>query len=252
MSQLLSLRLLSQVSSQGFSSPPLSRRPAVAWSPGYVMGKVRRVTGPLVVLLLVAGCGSLSRVADALDSVSPITSAPPPVRSPKTYVCQVNAVSGEWECITTSTEDGSIIEDTEMQPTTPAASAPVTAQPSQPAVVRAVQPASPASAEPVSLRNPIDEILGQSAEAWTVQLIVLSERDALLAYASEHGVDVPLTAPIRAGGSTRHVLLLGIYADRKAAEGALEAFRSQRALSVDPWIRQLGPLQDAIRLARAT
>jgi septal ring-binding cell division protein DamX len=44
-------------------------------------------------------------------------------------------------------------------------------------------------------------------------------------------------------------LLLGIYPNKSAAEKAASDWIAAKNLKVKPWIRPLGPLQDAIREA---
>ena len=93
-------------------------------------------------------------------------------------------------------------------------------------------------------------ILGQPAEAYTVQLIAMQVEGSMLDYASHNGIGAPLYARIQSNDSEWYVLLLGTYSDRQSAEEAKDSWESTRTLKIKPWVRKLGPLQDAIRLAR--
>ena len=93
-------------------------------------------------------------------------------------------------------------------------------------------------------------ILGQPADAYTVQLIAMQEENNMLSYATHNGIGAPLYARIQSKESDWYVLLLGTYDDRQSAEEAKDSWEGTRTLKIKPWVRKLGPLQDAIRLAR--
>ena len=91
-------------------------------------------------------------------------------------------------------------------------------------------------------------ILQQPSGFYTIQLIALQDENTILEYARDSGLKYPLYAQIQSKDQTLYVLLLGVYPDRLSAARAKDDWTRDN-LSVKPWIRQLGPLQDAIRLA---
>ena len=92
-------------------------------------------------------------------------------------------------------------------------------------------------------------ILSQPADYFAVQLIALKEKDGVLSYAQANGIEDPLMTEIETNGSRWHVLLLGVYPDESSARTARDDWERTKSLKVKPWIRKLGPLQQAIRLA---
>jgi len=95
----------------------------------------------------------------------------------------------------------------------------------------------------------IEQLLQQPRDAFAVQLLALQEEGAILAYARSKGLNSPLYARINNQGSEWYVLLLGVYPDRSAANFAKDEWERSKSLTTRPWIRQLGPLQDAVRAA---
>ncbi len=92
-------------------------------------------------------------------------------------------------------------------------------------------------------------ILQQPADFFAVQLIAMQGREQVLTFASNQGIDEPLLTRISSQGTDWYVLLLGIYPDRASALSAREAWLQGRTLTMQPWIRNLAPLQEAIKLA---
>lgn len=95
------------------------------------------------------------------------------------------------------------------------------------------------------------DLLEAPAGHYTVQLIALRDRDAVMAYGHDNGLDDPLYAEISNEGTRWYVLLLGVYPNLASAEAAKNQWGRGKSLKVQPWIRRLGPLQDAIRLAKS-
>ena len=93
-------------------------------------------------------------------------------------------------------------------------------------------------------------ILQQPGSYYAVQLIALQEESGIVSYAKLNGLAAPLYAKTISHGSEWYVLLLGIYPDRDKAAAAKEEWQRTRTLKVNPWIRQLAALQEAIRDAR--
>tara|TARA_B100000315_G_scaffold260784_1_gene325201 strand:+ start:16024 stop:16575 length:552 start_codon:yes stop_codon:yes gene_type:complete len=144
------------------------------------------------------------------------------------------------------------LESAEQQPVSqPVESYRATQRPQQ--VARATPPAQlrgrPSPAATAIANQGATSILQQPAGFYTVQLIALQDESKILAYARDNGLKYPLYAQIHSQGRTLYVLLLGLYPDRLLAARAKDEWAAARHLSAKPWIRELGPLQDAIRLA---
>lgn len=106
--------------------------------------------------------------------------------------------------------------------------------------------ASPSSHE---VNQGATSILQQPPGFYAVQLIALQDEYKILKYARDKGLKYPLYAQIQSKGRKSYVLLLGVYPDRLSASQARDAWIRSGNLSLTPWIRQLGPLQDAIAVA---
>lgn len=83
-------------------------------------------------------------------------------------------------------------------------------------------------------------------EFWAVQLIALSSKEALEAYARQHNVKGMPAARIAVDGKLFYILLLGIYETRALAA---EASTELPAPFSNPWIRSVRSLQRAMAQA---
>ena len=81
---------------------------------------------------------------------------------------------------------------------------------------------------------------------FTVQLIALESMRAVDQFAAEIGLAGLQRVRIESGGQVFHALLLGTYTDRAAADRAVAGL-PENVQSMKPWIREVGPLQEAIR-----
>ncbi len=90
-------------------------------------------------------------------------------------------------------------------------------------------------------------ILQQPRDSYAVQLLALQKKTDIVSYAKLSGLYYSLHARLISHGSEWYVLLLGIYPDRLTANSATEEWVRDNTRRVKPWIRKLGPLQDAIR-----
>lgn len=93
-----------------------------------------------------------------------------------------------------------------------------------------------------------DSVLDWRAGHYAVQLIALDSDQAVAALAERLAIPELVRVRIESGGRLFHVLLLGDYANRRDAEVA-SAGMVRRMPSLDPWVRSVGPLQDAVRRA---
>lgn len=110
----------------------------------------------------------------------------------------------------------------------------------------ALQPSSAGNAQ---VNQGAASILQQPAGFYAVQLIALESERKILNYARDNGLKYPLYAQIQSQGRTLYVLLLGCYPNRLSAVRAKDEWSTSQQLTSKPWIRDLGSLQDAIRLA---
>ena len=92
-------------------------------------------------------------------------------------------------------------------------------------------------------------VLEWPPEHYAVQLIALDSDGAATALAERLAIPELKQVRLESGGRLFHVLLLGDYADRRDAEVA-SAGMVRRMPSLEPWVRSVGPLQDAVRRAQ--
>ena len=88
-------------------------------------------------------------------------------------------------------------------------------------------------------------VLEQSPDAWVIQLIATSSRDALEQIAARNNLYDHPAVRLAAGTAVRYALIWDVYPDRAHAIAALAAL--PKALrDMRPWVRQVGPLQQAM------
>lgn len=116
---------------------------------------------------------------------------------------------------------------------------------------RADKPAVTAAKDKAS--SPVEgndtEILAQPADHYTIQLLATVDAEALAAYVKKHDLKPAMKASIDAKGERWTVLLLGFYLDEASANQALDLWVKTNHTPSTPWVRKLGPLQQAIRQA---
>lgn len=137
------------------------------------------------------------------------------------------------------------------------------AEPMEPAVMASEEPMQPMydeampmesgmyQSEPVPM-EPAEPVLpeagmvmpgnlsAQSPNAFVVQVVASSTMKQLTDFARKHQLSDEWVAETTVNGKVWHVLLLGVYADRAAAEQALQTVKD---LDTRPWIRTVGSLQ---------
>ena len=139
-------------------------------------------------------------------------------------------VDGQWDCV----QDRALVANPELRNGRPV-TALVQSEPNPAA-------RNPDPAQRVSL-------LEWPAGHYAVQLIALESDQAVAALAERLAIPELLRIRLESGGRLFHVLLLGDYADRRDAEVA-SAGMVQRLPSLEPWVRRVGPLQEAVRRAQ--
>lgn len=83
------------------------------------------------------------------------------------------------------------------------------------------------------------------AHFYAVQIVAMSSMEALQLFAKEHLLSDVLAARVEANGEFFYVLLLGTY-ETLADANAAAASRPDPLMNIQPWVRKLGSLQDAI------
>lgn len=87
-------------------------------------------------------------------------------------------------------------------------------------------------------------LAAQSANAFVVQVVASSTMKQLNDFARKHQLSDEWVAETSVNGKTWHVLLLGVYPGRAAAEQALQTVKD---LDTRPWIRTVGSLQAVMK-----
>ena len=155
---------------------------------------------------------------------------------------------------------------TATQPSRPASATPRpgTPPPTRPAQPMVQPPATPAAPTSASVSPPSEAVMAWPKHYFTVQLLALETAEALDQYLARNGLmalapaegnvvaarpDALYRVRSRVGGKFYHVLLLGTYSDRASAENAVASLRPPLD-ALTPWVRLVGPLQDAMEAAR--
>ena len=144
------------------------------------------------------------------------------------WFCGARA-DGRWDCV----QDGALVTNPEL--------------PQEASVSAPVHAADPTERNPDRAEQ--DPVLEWPVGHFAVQLVALHSDQAAAALAERLGVPELLRTRLESGGRIFHVLLLGDYADRRDAEVA-SAGMVRRMSSLEPWVRSVGPLQEAVRRAR--
>ena len=229
-----------------------------------------RLTFTLLALLFLQGCGLADRFFVTNECEGDNCEAPVLLDNSnpdQKWYCYGKSPD-EWQC--QNTEDQSQI--TSIQPSSgssrtsstgtslPGSSLtaiPTVSAPNEIAEVRETAtemvmetPDPPPTVRVPSAQARSEEILDNPADHYAVQLIALREVDGIIEYARLNGITEPLYVKIRNDQTDWYILLLGVYPDRTLAEAAKREWQTAKVLRVQPWIRQLGGLQEAIRKAQ--
>ncbi len=223
------------------------------------MWEAIKISLALGLLGTLAGCGGTSTAANASANAIPVeTSAQTP------WFCQVGQTNSDWDCVRDEhhppprplpnrfKQPGPLTQVTPQPPHQQmAVNTAATAGEAVPAVHdEGVEQAVP---KHVSLSFKPDEpmaILDLPETYWIVQLVSLTDKAALEAYAAKHGLTGMSAARVWAKEQFFYVLILGVYETYEIAKEAssnLPAPFDQEK----PWIRSVGSLQTAMRAADA-
>ncbi len=113
-------------------------------------------------------------------------------------------------------------------------------------------PKAPKLSNTVSSGSKVDNrksLMDEPVDSFAVQLVASPEKEKVLEFAKSNDMDDPLYVRINHQGGNWYVLLLGIYTSRTDASEAKESWMKNRSVKTKPWIRELGPLQEAVRAA---
>ena len=205
----------------------------------------------LLMLVLITSCSSIGGLfsndpceGEGCDSAGQRDNS----NTTQEWYCYGKNDGGEWQC-ENKRDRGKIVAIAPDNPV-PAQAQPVS--PTQPDVVRPAEIIAASSAITQSVNPAVgsERILQQPEDFYAVQLVAMEDEASVLSYASQNEISDPLYARISSQGKDWFVLLLGLYAEKSAATEANEVWMQTRNLKIKPWIRKLGPLQDAIRAAQ--
>ena len=144
------------------------------------------------------------------------------------WFCGAGA-DGQWECV----QDQALVANPDLRKEGPV---------SKDTPASALAPEEPARAE----REPV---LEWSARHYAVQLIALESEQAVNGLADGLAIAGLVRARVESGGRLFHVLLAGPYAERRDAVAAGTRL-VRRMPTLEPWVRSVGPLQEAVRRAK--
>jgi len=163
------------------------------------------------------------------------------------WYCYATPAADQWSCGDASNPGQA--RQSSHQPQQPVQPQQSTQQPQQSTRQPQQSTRQPQQSSQPEVSQGTTSILQQPSGFYTIQLIAVQEEDKILTYALENGMKYPLYTQILSEGQVWYVLLLGLYPDRLTAASARDEWTRNKDLSVKPWIRQLGTLQDAIRSA---
>lgn len=206
-----------------------------------------RFTLILCTLLFLQSCGLTDRFFNSNDDCDDGSCEAPVLLDnsapEQKWFCYGSDPDEPWQC--QNSQDDSKIVAVKPEPVSQVAETRSTPAP----VIAQSQPEPPPAAK-LPADTLTEQILNSPAGHYAVQLIALRELSGVLEYATLNGIPEPQYVKIRNDQTDWYILLLGTYPDRTLAEAAKREWETAKVLRVQPWIRQLGGLQDAIRLAQ--
>lgn len=201
-----------------------------------------------VLLPLLSSCGLASRIFTTNECEGDNCEAPVLLDNSKVekkWFCYGSKEGEQWEC--QNEKDPNKAMGVEAKPI-PIAPKPIAPTPA-PEIIAEPAPELPKVRQSGS--GPLDsQILDLPADHYAVQLIALRDLDGVLEYAGLNGIQSPKFVKTRSDNVNWYVLILDTYPNQEQAEAAKADWETAKVLRVQPWIRQLGPLQDAILAAK--
>tara|TARA_R110002072_G_scaffold3830_6_gene27364 strand:- start:40769 stop:41413 length:645 start_codon:yes stop_codon:yes gene_type:complete len=212
---------------------------------------LRLLLAVIIVLPLLSSCGLASRFFTTDECEGDTCEAPVLLDNSvteKKWFCYGNQQDEQWDCLNQKAPEK--VSAISAKPQAPRQiETPIEAPIAAPVVAAEPVPELPR----VQLPNPgqlDNQLLELPADHYAVQLIALRNLDGVLEYAGLNGIQSPKFVKIKNDDTDWYVLLLDVYPDRAQAEAAKEDWETAKVLRVQPWIRQLGPLQEAILAAQ--
>ena len=109
-----------------------------------------------------------------------------------------------------------------------------------------VQPKRAPSSTTGSAHSPAaDNLFNATDDQYAVQLIALETLAEVETFAADHNLRQPMFVRIRSQGADWHVVILGIYDNRSAAQAAATDWQVEHQPDSKPWVRPIGPLKRA-------
>ncbi len=207
----------------------------------------KRFLTTLILISSLSGCGLYDRFIKSDECEDGSCDTPALLDNTNTqqeWFCYGEQEGGNWDC--GNERDAMKISKIMPKQTQSESSNVRIGDPVETTLTETVEPPVVKSAATSAAKNMNAAILEQPADHYAVQLIAMKDEARVLAYAGLNGILEPLYARIRSQDTDWYVLILGTYPDKASAEAAMEAWSTAKTLKVKPWIRQLGPLQDAI------
>jgi DamX protein len=96
--------------------------------------------------------------------------------------------------------------------------------------------------------RPRVRILAQPRTAWAIQIIATASRESLERVAEQNQLYDHPAVRLASGTSVRYALIWDVYPDRETAAAALRDLPAN-VKAMNPWLRPVGPLQDAMNQA---
>ena len=203
----------------------------------------------LVLAFLISGCSTTGQQTDIAGTTL------------RPWFCQSSDDNEEWDCVRSEslvrnpkTEaikreqrqaqvvDAQISEDSRSIPTKTDTEPPKTISPTS---------NSKSSELPVYFRlayrtEEPAPLLDLPKSFWAVQLVALSNKDALEKYANASSLVGLSGARVASNGKLLYVLLLGIYESKELARQAVASLPNKETMKPSPWIRSLDSLHKAM------
>lgn len=198
----------------------------------------------LVFILLLQSCGLADRFFGPQECDDGSCEAPVLLdnsTSERKWYCYGSEADEPWQCLNSA-------DDSKIVAVKPQANPQQARSQIEPQTFRPPTPPSPKPVVPES--DTMEALLQTPSDHYAVQLIALRDLAGVQEYATLNGIQDPMLVKIRNDETDWFILLLGVYPDRSLAEAAKREWETAKVLRVQPWIRQLGGLQDAMRLAK--
>ena len=171
---------------------------------------------------------------------------------PPKKLCQP-AADGQWNCSAATAplprqRNGAPVPPADTRVTAPASAPAARPVPVSVSNGSSVVPASTAGSNNSAEPHPKVRILTQPRTAWAIQLIATQSREALERIAEQQKLYDHPAVRLASDKVVRYALIWDVYPDRNSAQAAMNALPAALQ-ALKPWLRPIGPLQDAMNEA---